>query len=356
VLVTGVAGFIGSHVADDCLGLGMRVVGLDDLSGGFVDNVPAGVTFVRGSVTDVALVEQLFEEHAFDYVYHLAAYAAEGLSHFIRRYNYQTNLVGSMNLVNEAVKHDVGCFVFTSSIAVYGAGQTPMTESLTPKPEDPYGISKYAVEQDLEAAAAMFGLPFVVFRPHNVYGERQNIADRYRNVIGIFMNQVMQGRPMTVFGDGSQTRAFSHIDDVAPVIARAPLVRAAYNNVFNVGADQPYTVKELAHAVADAFGVPCRIEHLPARNEVLHAFSTHEKVQRVFGVHPQVELREGIDRMAAWARVRGPMPPVVFDEIEIRKNLPPSWADSVGDDSSRAPHQEPAHAAGGSRKTTRDGA
>jgi len=321
VLVTGVAGFIGSHVADHCLSQGMCVVGLDDLSGGFVDNIPAGATFVRGSVTDAALVERLFQEHAFDYVYHLAAYAAEGLSHFIRRYNYQTNLLASVNLVNEAVKHDVRCFVFTSSIAVYGAGQTPMTENLTPKPEDPYGISKYAFELDLEAANTMFGLPFVVFRPHNVYGERQNIADRYRNVIGIFMNQVMQGRPMTVFGDGSQSRAFSHIDDVAPLIARAPLVSAAYNNVFN--------------AIADAFGVPCRINHLPARNEVLHAFSSHEKVQRVFGMHPQVELREGLDRMAAWARVRGPMPQVVFNDIEVRKHLPPSWANSEQDDVER---------------------
>src|SRR5262245_7827355 len=237
VLVSGVAGFIGAHVAQHCKNLGMTVIGLDDLSGGFLENVPEGVTFVEGSVTDDQLVSQLFEDHRFQYVYHLAAYAAEGLSHFIRRFNYETNLVGSVNLINESVKHDVKCFVFTSSIAVYGAGQTPMTESLTPEPEDPYGVSKYAVELDLRAAQHMFGLPYIVFRPHNVYGERQNIADRYRNVIGIFMNQVMQAQPMSIFGDGAQTRAFSHIDDVAPVIARAPRVLAAYNQVFNIGAD-----------------------------------------------------------------------------------------------------------------------
>ena len=242
-LVTGGAGFIGSHVARHCLALGHEVVVLDDLSGGFRDQVPAGASFVQGSVTDHELVQRLFAEHHFDYVYHLAAYAAEGLSHFIRRFNYANNLIGSVNLINEAVKHDVKCFVFTSSIAVYGVNQLPMTEDLTPQPEDPYGIAKYAVELDLRAAHEMFGLNSIIFRPHNVYGENQNIGDRYRNVIGIFMNQIMQGQPMTIFGDGSQTRAFSYIDDVAPIIARSVDVPAAYNQVFNVGADQPYTVQ-----------------------------------------------------------------------------------------------------------------
>ena len=325
VLVTGAAGFIGSHVAEHCLALGLRVVALDDLTGGFIENVPPGVTFVQGSVTDVELVQRLFREHEFRYVYHLAAYAAEGLSHFIRRYNYETNLVGTVNLVNEAVRHDVKCFVFTSSIAVYGANQTPMTEELTPQPEDPYGVSKYAAELDLKAAHDMFGLSSVVFRPHNVYGERQNIADRYRNVIGIFMNQVMQGQRMPIFGDGTQTRAFSHIDDVAPIIARAPLVPAAYNHVFNVGADQPYSVNELANEVARAFGVPRDVDYLEARNEVLHAFSSHEKVARVFETRPRVTLRDGISRMARWARERGPTAPVIFRDIEVRKNLPASW-------------------------------
>jgi UDP-glucose 4-epimerase len=325
VLVTGAAGFIGAHVARHCVDLGYRVVGLDDLSGGFRENVPPQVEFVEGSVADVALVSQLFEQHRFTYVYHLAAYAAEGLSHFIRRFNYQTNLIGSINLINESVKHAVECFVFTSSIAVYGAGQTPMSEALVPSPEDPYGISKYAVELDLKAAHEMFGLPYIVFRPHNVYGELQNIADRYRNVIGIFMNQVMQDQPMTIFGDGSQTRAFSHVDDVAPIIARAPDAPQAYNQVFNVGADRPYSVLELAHEVARAFGKSPKIQHLDARNEVVHAFSNHDKVARCFGKSTPVTLEQGITRMAQWVRERGPCTPVIFKDIEVRKNLPPSW-------------------------------
>lgn len=326
VLVTGIAGFMGSHVAEHCLKSGFEVVGVDDLSGGFLENVPPGVDFRQGSVVDADWVAQLWRDGDFDFVYHLAAYAAEGLSHFIRRYNYQTNLIGSINLINQAVLHDVKCFVFTSSIAVYGSNQVPMTEDLIPQPEDPYGISKYAVELDLRAAHEMFNLPYVIFRPHNVYGERQNIADKYRNVIGIFMNQVMTGRPMTIFGDGLQTRAFSHIDDVAPIIARAPLVKEAYQQVFNIGADKPYTVLALAQEVARAFGVEPRIKHLPARKEVLHAFASHDKVRRFFDPPPPIPLSEGIDRMAHWVRQRGPMQPVEFDNIEVPINLPSSWA------------------------------
>jgi UDP-glucose 4-epimerase len=324
-LVTGGAGFIGSHVARHCLALGHEVVVLDDLSGGFADQVPPGATFVEGSITDAALLARLFEEHRFDFVYHLAAYAAEGLSHFIRRFNYTNNVIGSANLVNEAVKHEVQCFVFTSSIAVYGAGQLPMHESLVPQPEDPYGIAKYAVELDLRAAKSMFGLDSIVFRPHNVYGEHQNLGDRYRNVIGIFMNQVMRGEPLTIFGDGEQTRAFSYIDDVAPAIARSVHVAEARNEVINIGADQPYSVNELARVVSRAFGVEPNVRHLEPRHEVVHAYSSHEKATRILGAAAGTSLEEGVARMAAWARTAGARSGRDFEAIEVWKNLPPAW-------------------------------
>jgi UDP-glucose 4-epimerase len=325
VLVTGAAGFIGSHVAQHCLKLGFSVTATDDLSGGFRENVPADTRWLQGDLRDAEFVATLFSQANYDYVYHMAAYAAEGLSHFVRRFNYQVNLVASVNLINEAVRHDVRSFVFASSIAVYGRNQTPMDEAMTPQPEDPYGISKYAVELDLRAAHEMFGLNYTIFRPHNVYGERQNIADRYRNVIGIFMNQTLQGRPMTIFGDGMQTRAFSHVDDVAPLIAGAPLVEKARNEVFNVGADTPYTVLELAQEIATAFRVDCRVEHLPARNEVVHAFSDHAKIRGAFETKEPVDLKTGVNRMAAWVLARGPAKPVSFSNIEITRNLPPSW-------------------------------
>jgi len=326
-LVTGGAGFIGSHVAQHCLSLGHKVVVLDDLSGGFEHNIPSTAHFIRGSIVDADLIERLFVEYRFDYVYHLAAYAADGLSHFIRRFNYSNNLIGSINLINAAVRHEVKCFVFTSSIAIYGAGQVPMDEEQTPEPEDPYGIAKYAVELDLRSAHRMFGLNFIIFRPHNVYGENQNISDRYRNVIGIFMNQVMHGQAMTVFGHGLQTRAFSYIDDVAPHIARSVMVPEAMNRVFNVGSETPVTVRRVAELVASAFEVKPAIEYLAPRNEVTHAFSNHQRMQRTFGAGATVSLEEGLKRMAQWVRGRDLIPVgAEFAEIELWKNMPPSWS------------------------------
>jgi UDP-glucose 4-epimerase len=328
-IVTGGAGFIGAHVAQHLLTSGHEVVVLDDLSGGFEENVPEGAEFVDGSILDHELVDRLFDWHRFDYVFHLAAYAAEGLSHFIKRFNYTNNVIGTVNLINASVNFEAKHFVFTSSIAVYGAGQTPMTEDMIPMPEDSYGIAKLSCEQELRATHEMFGLKYTIFRPHNVYGEKQNIGDRYRNVVGIFMNQILKGEPMTIFGDGQQQRAFTHIDDVAPIIAEAVSVPGAINETFNVGADVPFTVNELAHNVAKAMNAELRVEHLAPRNEVKIAFSDHGKAERVFGRRTKVALGEGIQRMAEWVKAHGARESSVFENIEILENLPPSWASAV---------------------------
>jgi UDP-glucose 4-epimerase len=326
VLVTGGAGFIGSHVAEQLVKLGYKVTVLDDLSGGFVDNLVEGVEFVQGSITDVELINNLFSQNKFEYVYHLAAYAAEGLSHFIKRFNYHNNLIGSINLLNASINADVKCFVFTSSIAIYGTSpELPMTEETRPHPEDSYGIAKLAVEQELVTCKRMFGLDYIIFRPHNVYGERQNIGDKYRNVVGIFMNQVLQNKPMSVFGDGSQTRAFSYIGDIAPIMARAIEVPEAYNQIFNIGADQPYSVKELAQAVAKAMDAEPDIRLLPARDEVQNAYSSHAKINRVFGVRETYSLEDGLKSMAEWVKLHGARQSKKFEGIEVTKNFPKAW-------------------------------
>jgi UDP-glucose 4-epimerase len=325
-LVTGGAGFLGAHLVRELLDRGDEVVALDDLSGGFASNVDPRARFVEASVTDVETIDALFRAERFDHVYHLAAYAAEGLSHFIKRFNYTNNVLGSVTLINAAVNHGVDCFVFTSSIAVYGSEQTPMTEEMTPEPEDSYGIAKRAVELELRSSKEMFDLDYVTFRPHNVYGELQNIGDRYRNVLGIFINQIMLGEPLSVFGDGTQTRAFSYVSDVVAPIAAAPHLPGARGEIFNVGADQPWSVNDLTDLVRREMGVPDHpVVHHEARKEVTHAFSDHSKLARVFGEHPTVPLPDGVARMCAWAREHGPRSTAMFTGIEIDKNLPPSW-------------------------------
>ncbi|MBC8500893.1 MAG: NAD-dependent epimerase/dehydratase family protein [Nanoarchaeota archaeon] len=327
VLVTGGAGFMGAHLAEELIKLGYKTVVLDDLSGGFEENVPNKAVFVKGSILNFKLIRELFKKYKFDYVFHLGAYAAEGLSHFIRIFNYRNNLLGSINLINESIRYNVKCFVFTSSIAVYGTNQLPMKEETTPQPEDPYGISKYAVELDLKSAYEMFGLNYIIFRPHNVYGEKQNLGDKYRNVVGIFMNQIMQNKPLTIFGEGKQTRAFSYIGDVAPIIAKSIKIKKAYNQVFNIGADKPYTVNYLAETVKKAMSSNQKTKHLPARNEVVHAYSSHNKVKKVLGYKTKFSLEEGVQRMADWAKKIGSKKSKKFKNIELTKNLPPSWVE-----------------------------
>ncbi len=325
VLVTGGAGFIGSHVVNYLIHDSYKVIVLDDLSGGFIENVHPEAIFHKGSITDTVLINTLFETYTFSYVYHFAAYAAEGLSHFIRKFNYENNLIGSINLINASVLHNIKCFVFTSSIAVYGTQELPLKESQIPKPEDPYGIAKYAVEMDLHNARKLFGLNYVIFRPHNVYGPHQNIGDKYRNVVGIFMNQLLKGEPLTVFGDGLQSRAFTYIDDIAPYIAQSATFANAYNQTFNIGSDTPITVKKLTTEVSSAMKSSPQIHYLEQREEVVHAYSDHTIFKTLFSPKPETPLTEGLSKTAAWVRQHGARESSTFKNIEITKHLPDSW-------------------------------
>lgn len=322
-LITGGAGFLGSHVAKQLLDEGHKVVIIDDLSGGFKRNVPEGAELYPISIVDTKYVDAIFAEEQFDYVYHLAAYAAEGLSHFIRHYNYTNNVIGSINLINAAIKYKVKAFIFTSSMAVYGTQQVPYDESLKPAPEDPYGIAKYSIEQDLATAHEMFGLNYIIFRPHNIYGVNQHIGDRYRNVIGIFMNKAMQDKDITVFGDGEQTRAFSYVGDMVPIMAKAYNRKAMYQQIFNIGGDTPCTIGDIAEIVLKVMNTKSKIVHLPERFEVKHAFSDHDNIRKHFILN-QTPLSEGITEMATWAESIGPQNSPDM-KLELTDNLYEAW-------------------------------
>ncbi len=327
ILVTGAAGFLGSHLCRAFLARGHRVVALDDLSGGFRRNLPAHerLVFVAGSILDERLLARLFEEHRFDYVCHLAAFAAEVLSHFIKRFNYRNNLMGSIHLIHLAIVHEVRCFLYTSSAAVYGETAAPAREDAVPLPIDSYGVAKLAVEQELRVSALRFGLRSVIFRPHNVYGEHQHIGDRYRNVIGIFINQAMRGEPLGIFGDGSQTRAFSYVGDILQPLVECLHREAMHGEVYNLGADRQVSLRELARTVLEAFGGEGSVRLLPARHEAPQVCLDHAKIRALFPGLPQTPLDEGVRRMVQWARAIGPQEPTRFGAIEIERGLPEVW-------------------------------
>lgn len=330
VLVTGIAGFIGSHVARRLIDNNHEVIGIDDLSGGFMANVPDGCCFYKGNICNAELVDSIFQHHSPDYVYHLAAYAAEGLSHFIRTYNYQNNLIGSCVLINAAVKHEVKGFVFTSSMAVYGDQVPPFTEDLPLKPIDPYGVAKSGVEQDLKAANEVFGLKYVIIRPYNIYGPYQNIGDFFRNVIGIQMNQCLKGIPMSIFGDGEQRRCFSYIDEITPAIASVIDRSDCWGQTFNMGGTKNYSINELSLKISQVMGVPHLVEYLPKRHEATMAWCSPEKAYQWFAnkMSP-VSLDDGLSKMAEWAIKRGPQKCKPFTHVEILKNLHSRWLPMV---------------------------
>ena len=304
-LISGGLGFIGSHIVEHCRNLGMEVTIVDNLSSGYEENVPGLERYWKRNLHSEGSISYMFEtEGPFDYIYHCAAYAAEVKSHERRAFTYHNNIVGSANLIQQAMDSKT-CkrFVFVSSAAVYGKMTNHAISELEPTlPADPYGISKRATELDLRIS----GLPYTIFRAHNVYGPRQNMNDPDRNVIAIFMKQCLEGKPMTIYGDGSQRRQFSYIDDVAPYIARAPLNPGSENRTFNIGSDEDYRVSAIAEEVARAIGGSnfALTKHLPERKEVKCVRVSHEAFKEVFQPSPTVPIDEGIRRMAEWAKSR----------------------------------------------------
>jgi len=325
VLITGVAGLLGANFSRHLLSKGYKVVGIDDLSGGYEESVPRDVTFYKQDLVNRKAIDGIFNKEKPDYVFHFAAYAAEGLSPFIRNYNYTNNVLASANVINACINNDVKKVIFTSSMAVYGIGDPPFTEEQLPTPEDPYGIAKYAVEMDLKLAHEMFGLKYSIVRPHNVVGLYQNIWDRYRNVIGIWIRKALNNEPLSIFGDGTQVRAFSDIKYYMEPFEK--LMTSHDSEIFNIGADKYYTINEAADAVitvAKELGINATKVHLEKRNEVHTAYCDHTKAHKLLGFNDDTNLHDMIMKMFKWAQEQ-PERPMKTMEYEIEKNMYSFW-------------------------------
>lgn len=318
VLITGIAGLLGSNLAHWLCSHqpNVEVIGVDDLSGGYQENIPAGVQFYKLNLLDFGGLSAIFDEHKPVLVFHFAAYAAEGLSPFIRGFNYQNNLVVTANVVTMCIKHSAKRLIFTSSMAVYGHGVPPFDEADRRSPIDPYGVAKAACEQDIEIAGEQHGLDWCIIRPHNFYGPRQNIWDSYRNVLGIWLNNRLTNKPITIFGDGKQVRAFSYIDDAMPCFWTAGTAGTCSKQIINLGGKYPYSVLQAASCLQEVTSGGDLV-FLPARHEVKHAVSTWDKSERLLDFKHHTSLYDGLTEMWRWAQSQPRRPKHIWENYEL---------------------------------------
>lgn len=324
ILITGVAGLIGSRLAEHILANtagDIDVVGVDNLSGGYMENVPKRVRFFDMDA-GLPVIKHLMK--GVDYCFCLHAYAAEGLSPFMRTYNYKTNLVTTANVINACIESDVKRLVFTSSMSVYGRGVSPFDENDRRQPIDPYGVSKMACEMDIEIAAEQHGLNYTIIRPHNIIGRNQNIWDKYRNVLGIFLYQRLNGLPLTIYGDGTQVRAFSPIDDCLPALWKSALLPESKQQIINLGGWQPMTINELADLVIDVTGGGKKV-YMEARHEVHEAYPTYQKSVDLLNYSMKTGIRECIEDMWVWAQQQPRRDRKEWPVYELDKGIYSYW-------------------------------
>ena len=326
VLITGVAGLLGSRLADWIIENKpeYKVVGIDDLSGGFKENINPKVKFWQMNLIEHP-IENIFEVHKIDYVFHFAAYAAEGLSPFIRTYNYDNNLKSTARIVNECIKHNVKRLVFTSTLAVYGHGDGGIfREEQHQAPIDPYGIAKYACEMDIQVAGLQHGLDWCIIRPHNVYGIKQNIWDEYRNVLGIWMYQHLNGMDMTIFGDGNQTRAFSYIDDSLEPLWNSAVRPEASKEIINLGGIEEISIKDASKVLREVIGSG-NVVHLEGRHEVKHSIPTFQKSIDLLDFEYKTSMKQGLTEMWNWAKDQPMKDRFVWPSYELDKGIYSFW-------------------------------
>jgi UDP-glucose 4-epimerase len=326
-MVTGVAGFLGSHIADRFLEQGDSVVGCDNLLGGYLDNVSDGVEFFQYDCKYLNSMKKIMR--GVDTVYHCAATAYEGLSVFAPYLVTQNTFQISASVMTAAISAGVRRFVYCSSMARYGRQDTvPFLETMSPRPQDPYGIAKLAGEQLLRNLCEVHGMEFVVAIPHNIIGPRQKYDDPYRNVASIMINLMLQGRQPIIYGNGEQKRCFSIVYDDLQILQKLADDKAVNGQLINIGPDEEFiTINQLAAIIADILHFKLDPVYVPGRpQEVELATCSAAKARQLLGYKTEHSLREGLEEMVEWIQKRGPKKFKYTFDIEIENALTPkTW-------------------------------
>lgn len=329
VFISGVAGFLGSHLADKFLAEGNQVIGVDSLIGGYLENVPDGVEFHNRDLTSDNLAD-LMED--VDLVIHAACTPYEGLSVFSPALIVKNTMQATAELLSVAIQANVKKFIYLSSMARYGAIQTPYTEDMEPRPQDPYGIAKLASEDLVRNLCDTHGIDWVVLVPHNIIGPRQKYDDPFRNVASIMTNRLLQNKEPIIYGDGTQQRCFSFIDDVVEPLFVACSSDKAIGQVINIGPDEEeITINELAQRLQTIIGTDLEPTYTSGRpQEVKVALCSSDKARELLGYQTSTDLDNGLTSLVQWISNRGPR---AFDyhlPIEIRnERLPATWANRL---------------------------
>jgi len=339
ILVTGAAGFMGSHLVDFLLKKGEhQVFAVDDLSGGYIDNVDPRARFTKLDLRDRKETESYIEKVRPDLLYYLAADASEGRSQFTPLNSTERNYLSYMYTLVPSIKYGLKKVVVTSSMSVYGAQNPPFSEDMPKKPEDIYGIAKAAMEDATEILSKVHNFKYVIIRPHNVYGPKQNLADPYRNVIAIFINCILNNKHFYIYGSGNQKRAFTYIDDFTPYFAKSGFEDIANGEVINIGPKEDHTINELADIILrvlfPAGKIPKKLkpQYLPLRpQEVMEAYCTNEKAAKLLGYKTTVTLEEGVRKMIQWAKIKGPQKfRYLKDGLELEtEDMPKTWSEQL---------------------------
>lgn len=326
VFITGVAGFLGSHLAERMLELGHEVAGCDSLLGGYLDNVHEDVEFYQYDCNYHNSMVKVTKDC--DVVYHCSATAYEGLSVFSPYVVTKNIVTSSVSVFTAAIANRVKRIVNCSSMARYGENKVPFTEDMEPRPQDPYGIGKVAAEQYLRNLCTIHGVEWVNAVPHNIIGPRQKYDDPYRNVASIMINLMMQGRQPIIYGDGSQKRCFSFIKDDIGVLEKLAFEPGISGETFNIGPDEEFvSINDLARTIADILDFRLDPVYMPGRPQEVHlANCSADKIRRRFDYRTRYSLRDGLTEMADWIRKRGTKRFKYHLDLEIVSDLTPrTW-------------------------------